>query len=308
MNSTKYWIALDMVEGIGTSSLMAVHEKLSPLNLSLADIIGLSEAELETEFSFGKKISKSIVESGNFINGVENDYFNMIDSGVDIIPFFSPLYPVRIKKIMGHDAPAFLYCRGNVKILNMRGAAILGEKTISDKGELIAYMGARELVKHGISVISGFAAGAGMIAHRSAIENGGYTLAILPCGIYSLKIPEILRDLSLQDSLLAVSPFYPTKEPNVFNAFYRNSIICALSYAVYIVESPAEGGIFEAAKSAKKTGVPLYTTEYSEYPKSAEGNKKILSEMNAGGIRGRIVNDIATPNMDKIIGDVKFSD
>ena len=83
-------------------------------------------------------------------------------------------------------------------------------------------------------------------------------------------------------------------------------MICALSHAVYIVEAPEEGGVFEAAKSANKLNIPLFTTQYSEYPENAAGNKIILEEMSGMPVRGRMENDMLVPNMDKIIGFAKF--
>jgi hypothetical protein len=52
--------------------------------------------------------------------------------------------------------------------------------------------------------------------------------------------------------------------------------------------------------------VPLFTAEYSDYPASASGNKKILDELGGIPVRGRFVNDALAPNMDKIIACAKF--
>ena len=168
-------------------------------------------------------------------------------------------------------------------------------------------MAAKELVAHEITVISGFAKGADITAHRSALEYGGDTIAILPYGILKLNIPDMIKPVYDEERFLAVSCFYPEDAAGKFNAFIRNKIICALSHAVFIVESPESGGIFEAAKSAHSLKVPLYTAEYSEYPESASGNKKILAEFGAFPVRGKKTSDnLTVPNMDRIIADVKF--
>jgi len=161
--------------------------------------------------------------------------------------------------------------------------------------------------KNNITAISGFAKGADTTVHRAAVEHGGNTIAILPCGIDHLKIPNSIKEIFNPDHFLIISPFFPTKEANKFNGYIRNRITCAISYSVFVVEAPIENGIFEAAKSAFKLKIPLYTTEYANYPKEAEGNPKIISELNGIPIRGRMENNLLIPNIDKIIADVKFN-
>lgn len=208
---------------------------------------------------------------------------------------------------MGNAIPPLLYIYGNRSILNYRAVAILGDKNISDKGGEIAYTAARELCLHQITTVSGYAAGADMIAHRGALQNSGTTLAVLPQGILKFKVHETLKDVFDPERLVIVSPFYPNREATVFNAFIRNKICCALSRAVFIIEAPLDGGIFEAAKSAHKLGIPLFTAEYASYPKNAEGNRRIIEELGGTPVRGRFMNDLLVPNMEKIIGLAKFT-
>ncbi|MBP7738208.1 MAG: DNA-protecting protein DprA [Spirochaetes bacterium] len=306
MNSTKYWIALEQTHGIGPAHLMEIHEALEKQGLSVADLCGLSAEEIRNEFRFPDKIAEAVAAMEDALPKIEEDYFRLLESGIDVITFFSDSYPARLRETLGNAIPPLLYVYGNVKLLKRKGVAILGDKDVSDKGEMIAFEAARELAKHGIPVISGYARGADLVAHRSAIFNGGGTIALVPYGMFHLTVPEMLRDVMNPDTMAVVSPFYPAREPNRFNAFIRNKIICALSYAVYIVEAPAEGGIFEAAKSAHNLKVPLFTTQYGEYPKNADGNKIIMDNLGGLAVMGRMENGMVVPNMDRIIGMAKF--
>ena len=119
-------------------------------------------------------------------------------------------------------------------------------------------------------------------------------------------MPDALKDVFSQDNIVIVSTFYPTKEANRFNAFIRNKIACAISQAAFIVEAPAEGGIFEAAKSANKLGIPLFTAKYSNYPENAAGNQIILEKLGGQPVMGRMVDNMLVPNTDRIIAAVKF--
>ncbi|MGL4371003.1 MAG: DNA-processing protein DprA, partial [Spirochaetota bacterium] len=157
------------------------------------------------------------------------------------------------------------------------------------------------------TVIGGVASGAGATAHTAALESGGTTVGIIPCGFLTFDLSAKLKAVFDSERFLLISPFYPKEEYSAFNAMNRNRIICALARAVFIVEAPAEGGIFEAAKSAAKLAIPLYTAEYSQYPESAAGNSSIIKEYHAQPVRGRKEGGAVVPNIDALIASVKFS-
>jgi DNA protecting protein DprA len=308
MNYTRYWMALDQAMGIGPASMMAIQEKLKENNLSVNDLFDLSPGDMAKEFMFNDKIIDGISIAKSLLPMVEKDYFALIDAGFDAILFHDPSYPARLHTLLKHNIPPILYIFGNKNILRERGAAILGDKDVSPKGEVISQMAAKDLSSHRIVTISGFAKGADMIAHHSALAHGGKTVAVLPYGMTHLKVPESIEDIFDGSRAVLVSPFYPTREYSQYNSYNRNRVIAALAYAVFIVEAPAEGGIFEAGKSANNIGTQLFVTEYSEYPANAAGNRRLIEEFGGQPVRGRKINDLLTPNLDKLIGAVKFSE
>lgn len=307
MGSRKYWIALAGAHGAGPALLRDVHQALVRLGISITDAFDLTQSELERELELSPAGAAVVHGARARLDAVESEYFALLDAGVEIVLFFEESYPQRLTTVLGGHLPPVLYCYGNRALLNQKAAAVLGEKQASEKGEMIAYLAAKELAAHQVVVVSGFARGIDLIAHRGALENGGTTVAVLPYGFSHLAVPESLRDVLNPDALLLVSPFEFEREYTQFNAMKRNKLACALSRAVYIVEAPAEGGIFEAGKSARTLGVPLYVTEYSEYPASAAGNPALMSEYAAIPVRGRVAGGVLSPNLDRLLGDVKFS-
>jgi DNA processing protein len=304
MNSHKYWIALDQAKGIGPANLKVIYDKLNGLGLSIQDLFALTASEIKSEFAFHDNIISAIESARNSLHRIEEDYHSLLDAKIDCVLFFEEAYPKRLHNVLNTAIPPVLYTFGNKDILKSKGAAILGEMDLSERGEHIAFLGAKELAAHKIVTISGMAKGVDIV-HRSALMHGGTTIVILPCGIFHYKIQEILKDVFDDDRIIIVSPFYPTTESNKYNAYIRNRLICALSYAVYFVECSMEGGIFEAVKSAKKLEIPIFITEYKEYPASASANKSLIEE-GAYPVKGRLVNNELTPNLDELIGIVKF--
>ncbi len=306
MNSTKYWIALEQAEGIGPAHLLEIQEKISGLGLTAADLFSLEEKEIMEEFGLSQKLSRSICSVKSSLDKIDSDYVRLINSGISIVPFFSREYPARLKEILGHALPPILYTFGNIKLFPEKGAAILGGKEISEKGENIASMSAKILARHGIVTISGLAAGTGLTAHRSALDGGGSTIAVVPYGMHHLSLPDFMMNLMSTERILIVSPFYPSRETNRFNAMIRNRIICALAHAVFFIEAATESGTMEAVKSAHKLGVPIFTTEYGKYPETALGNRDIIGNYGGIPVKGKRENNILVPNMDSIIGVVKY--
>jgi DNA processing protein len=306
MNYTKYWIALEQTKGIGPAHLLEIHDELKKHEISIIDIIDLTPEEISSELNLGHGISKLIPESKKELEKIDSEYLELLDRGFDIIPFFSPSYPDRLKEILGSAFPPFLYTAGNSSLLNKKGIALLGDSSISEKGANICYTGAKILARHSLTVISGMASGADTTAHRSALENRGDTVAFIPSGINRVTPPDFMLNMLESGNCLIVSPFFPSREADKYSAFNRNRILIALSHAVYIVEAPSESGIIEAAKSAEKLGVPLFTTEYSEYPESASGNRQIIEKHGGIPVRGRRENNLLVPNLDRIIGIARY--
>ncbi len=304
MSNRKYWIALEQVKGIGPANLKVIYDKLKSFGLSVVDLFGLTPAEMQAEFAFHENIINAIESAKKSLSRIEEDYHLLLDSGIEPVLFFEDAYPKRFHETLKTQMPPILYMHGNKSVLKEKGAAILAEKELSERGEAIAYLAAEELARHKLVTISGMAMSEN-IAHRSALLSGGKTIAIIPHGIFHFKVPDSLRDAYNTDNILLISPFYPAAEASKFNAFIRNRLICALSYAVYIVESATDGGIYEAAKSAKKLDIPLFVTEYREYPESASANKALIDD-GAYPVKGRFVNGELSPNLDELIGIVKF--
>ena len=73
-----------------------------------------------------------------------------------------------------------LYYQGNWEIAdNRKSLAIVGSRQASEIGIKRAAKLARELVGNKFTVVSGLAKGIDVSAHRSAIENGGTTIAVI---------------------------------------------------------------------------------------------------------------------------------
>jgi predicted Rossmann fold nucleotide-binding protein DprA/Smf involved in DNA uptake len=133
-------------------------------------------------------------------------------------------------------------------------------------------------------VVSGYAHGVDLSAHRAALEAGGTTTLVLAEGILHFRIKTDIKGLTSETNLLVVSEFLPRLPWSGRHAMARNHTICGLSNAMILVESGAEGGTFECGKAALEQKRPLFVVEYAQPPQSAEGNAFFL-ERGASALR-----------------------
>jgi DNA processing protein len=300
------WLALERAQGIGSAALKEIFDTVSALSISIEDVFGCTEDELRGEFTFSEAVFKGIIEAKSSIDKIEDDYLNLVEAGIRVTLFFEKDYPSLIKERLKNSAPSVLYSIGDLALALTPCAAVLGHSGTSEKGEQIAWNTAKEFARHITTTVSGLSKGAGVAAHLSALTHGGNTIGVLPCGFFSFELSQKLAPLFDPHRFLLLSPFYPTEEYNQFNAMSRNRLICALSRAVFIVESKKDGGSFDAAKSAVKLQIPLFTAQYAEYPASAEGNPVIIQELKAHPVRGRKEGAAVVPNLDGLLAAVKF--
>ena len=88
-------------------------------------------------------------------------------------------YPEKLRKIK--NPPKKLYYIGNIDLLEKPIFAIIGTRNITEYGRKYGKIFSTELAKKFV-IISGMAIGVDTVAHKSVIEIGGDTIAVLGSG------------------------------------------------------------------------------------------------------------------------------
>src|ERR1700733_7802554 len=101
-----------------------------------------------------------------------------------------------------------LYAAGDTRLLNRPSMAVVGSRRASHEGRALAAEVACQLVRRGLVVLSGLAAGIDATAHEAAMLEGGRTIAVIGT---SLDETYPRHHASLQARIanehLVVSPF-----------------------------------------------------------------------------------------------------
>jgi DNA processing protein len=157
-------------------------------------------------------------------------------------------------------APATLYAMGVMEIpLPTPRAAIVGSREPSSNGIKTAREIATGFVKKNVIVVSGLAKGIDTVAHTTAIEEGGRTIAVLGTplnGVYpksNLELQEIIKRHHL-----VISQF-PIGMPTMREHFiFRNRTMALISNATIIVEAKDDSGSLHQGWEALRLGRPLF--------------------------------------------------
>ena len=168
-----------------------------------------------------------------------------------------PAYPALLKQIK--DPPKELYYAGDVSLLSTRCVAIVGSRKFTAYGRRIAGMIAGRLAACGVTVVSGMAIGIDGIGHRSALEAGGKTIAVLGNGLdvmYPVSNRELKQDI-LRTGLL-LSEYPPGMRGTKYTFPQRNRIISGLSEATVVVEAGLNSGSLITAALAAEQGRTVY--------------------------------------------------
>ncbi len=197
----------------------------------------------------------------------------ILEKGIKVLCARSREYPAPLLHI--DDPPICLYMKGGLQNGPVPAAsvAIVGSRKPTPYGLLVANRFAAELGERGITVVSGMAAGIDTAAHRGALRSGGYTVAVLGCGIdvvYPASNGSLYREIAGRGAIL--SEFPPGTRPRRDFFIMRNRLISGLSLGVIVVEGACNSGSLITARYAASQGkevfappVPL-TSYLSEAP------------------------------------------
>lgn len=169
-----------------------------------------------------------------------------------------------LNEVEKKNAPMELSLAGDRSLL-LEGVrvAIVGSRRASEEGREAAESLSRAIVEHNIVVVSGLASGIDTVAHETAIEHGGRTIAVLGTPLDQVYPAE---NRALQERImerhLAVSQF-PSRSRGGRERFpMRNRTMALLTDATVIVEAGEGSGSLHQGWEALRLGRPLFLLEF----------------------------------------------
>jgi DNA processing protein len=178
--------------------------------------------------------------------------------------------PVRMQELFGalnsyetKHAPEGLYLEGDVSLLSEgKRVSVVGSRKPSPEGQARARAVTRALVEQDITVVSGLADGIDTVAHETAIELGGRTIAVLgtPLSEAYPKSNHALLD-RIKAEHLAVSQFREGTPARRTNFPQRNRTMALISDATIIIEASEKSGTRHQGWEALRLGRMVFLLE-----------------------------------------------
>ncbi|MFC1625176.1 DNA-processing protein DprA [Patescibacteria group bacterium] len=176
---------------------------------------------------------------------------------IKYLTFKDSNYP---KNLIGlDDAPIILYVKGKLLDKDEKSIAVVGTRRNTLYGETITRSFTKDLVKSGFTIVSGLARGIDTLAHKTAIEQKGRTIAVLGCGLDQVYPPEntgLSEEIVKNGAVISEYPLgYQIKASNFVS---RNRIISGISKATLVIEGAQKSGTLLTASQAALQGKTVF--------------------------------------------------
>ena len=170
--------------------------------------------------------------------------------GIRALFFPDPDYPERLKRCA--DGPVMLFVKGPANLDAEKMVAVVGTRNISAYGRKKCREIVEGLAAYDATVVSGLAYGVDACAHKTALDQGVPTLAVLGHGldrIYPAMHTGLARNILCSSGAL-VTDFPTGTVPGKENFPKRNRIIAGICDAVVVIEAALTGGALITANIA----------------------------------------------------------
>ena len=260
------------IRGVGGVSF----KKITARFADPAAVFRASAAELAEIEGLHREVIHSIANFNDWAE-IDKEIQRARAAGIQMIPFSDAAYPGSLRAIA--DPPPLLYVKGELRDNDSKAIAIVGSRSASDYGRRIARDLARGLASFGFTVVSGMARGIDGMAHESALQAGGRTLAVLGSGVDHAYPPEhemLYRRISESGAVISELPM--GARPIAFNFPARNRLISGLSLGVVVVEATEKSGSLITASLAAEQGREVFAVPGEAGASRSRGSHRLIRQ------------------------------
>jgi DNA processing protein len=267
----KYWIAFSRIPGVGRVRLSQLKGHFGSLQDAWkASEAGLKQTGLDSRSIDGLLSLRSAISP-------DAEVERMRRHRVKAFVCEDPLYPARLKEI--YDYPPVLYVRGSLPAEDEPSLAIVGTRRPTIYGRQVTEEVVGDLVRSGVAIISGLARGIDSVAHRTALDTGGKTVAVFGSGldiVYPGENTKLAQAILEQGALVSEYPLGVKPKPEYFPL--RNRIMSGLSLGVLVVEAGEKSGALITAQQALDQNREVFAIPGSILSPASLGTNRLIQE------------------------------
>ncbi len=231
------------IDGIGTHTIKNLHNAEH-----------LEAAEFEYRFINNNQISYS--------------YFENAD------------YPAFLKHCI--DSPLLIFKRGKINLEGRKIISIVGTRNITSYGTAFCEQFIADIAPLNPIIVSGFAYGVDICAHKAAVKHGLQTIACLAHGlnqIYPKVHAKYAVDLEKNGGF--ITDFSSNSSPQRENFLKRNRIIAGMAEATVVIQSAQKGGSLVTADIAHSYNRDVFAVPGRADDKYSLGCNNLIKQQKA---------------------------
>lgn len=271
MDPRAYWVAFNLVKGIGAVRLRALLDYYGSLEVAWnAPVDGLRAAGLPA------RCIENLLQIRKDCSP-ERVWETIEKRGVTVLTWEDEGYPPRLLHI--DQPPPVLFAQGTIVPEDEWAVAIVGTRRLTSYGHQVAGELAAFLAQNGITVVSGLARGVDRVAHEAALKAGGRSIGVLGSGVDRIYPPEHANLARRMAEHGAVISDYPLgTPPDSANFPPRNRIIAGLSMATVVIEAAETSGALITATFAAEQGRDVFAVPGGIYAPQSKGTNRLIQQ------------------------------
>ncbi|MFC2060816.1 DNA-processing protein DprA [Chloroflexota bacterium] len=267
----KYWVGFSFIPGIGRVRLAQLENCFGNLEdawkATSAELghSGLDRSSIRAITTWRSKIS------------LETEMEKLDRYKVKVLTWHDHDYPSRLREI--YDYPPIIYVRGSLLPEDEWCLAVVGTRRATVYGRQVTEEIVADLARSKITIVSGLAKGIDSVAHHSALEAGGRTIAIFACGldtVYPSENANLARSIIQQGALISEYPLGTRPRAEYFPR--RNRIMSGLSLGVLATEAGEASGAMITAHLALEQNREVFAIPGSILSPASKGTNHLIQE------------------------------
>jgi DNA processing protein len=267
----RYWVGFNKVSGIGAARLRALLDYFGEPEIAWnAPAHDLRQAGLD------KRSLANLLRARDSLD-LESELERLERAGVRVITWQDADYPRNLRQV--YNAPPVLYVRGSIEKRDEWAVSVVGTRRASVYGKEAARMMGDGLARAGVTVVSGLARGIDAMSHRTCLDAGGRTIAVLGCGvdvIYPRQNARLAAEIVERGAMVSEYPLGTRPEASNFPP--RNRIISGLTLGTVVVEADLGSGALITADFAAEQGREVFAVPGSVFAKGSRGTNQLIQQ------------------------------
>ncbi|PKA82880.1 DNA processing protein [Ulvibacter sp. MAR_2010_11] len=274
-NELRYTLALQRVPNLGDTSAKKLLQHIGSAegifkekrkNLLKIDGIGAFKLKDLSE----KRLLDEAEEELSFIEA----------NNLSVSYFLDKSYPERLKHCL--DGPILFFHSGNIDLQKKHMLSIVGTRNVTSYGKMVCEKLIEELAPLQPVIVSGFAYGVDIVAHKAAMKNNLQTIGCLAHGFNQIYPKTHAKYVAgMKDNGGFISEFWSSDAFDRNNFLKRNRIIAGLSEATIVIESAEKGGSLVTADIANSYHRDVFAIPGKTTDTQSEGCNNLIKAQKA---------------------------